>query len=149
MLGTVIQNVVVNLVGDGEYVVFHTKVADQFELFPAEYLPRGIVRRIEDDCLGVMLKSLAQFLCVESPLASRTLRRTQTDEARLRSADDRVRPIVLIEGLEDDDFVALVTDGQQGGDNGFRRTATDHDFSFRIDRQATPLLHLPGDGIAQ
>src|SRR6267142_1075206 len=75
MLGAVIQNVVVNLVGDRQYVVFHTQIAEQFQFPPAEYLSRGIVWRVEDDRLGVMLKSLAKFLFVKCPLTVRILSR--------------------------------------------------------------------------
>ena len=79
----------------------------------------------------------------------RDLRRTQTDEARLGSAQNRVGPVVFVEGLEDHDLVALVADRQQRGDHRLGRAAADDDFFFRIDVDPLPLLHLPGNRIAQ
>src|SRR5262249_9191494 len=55
MLGIVVQNVLVNLVGDGEDVVLHAQVADQFEFLAAEYLVRGIVWYVQVGRFGSLL----------------------------------------------------------------------------------------------
>src|SRR5580658_11068861 len=103
MLRSIVKNVLVDLVGDGEHVVFNAQVTNQFQFLPAEHLAGWVVWRVNNDGLGLRLavlvqKSLAQFLFVERPLVSRFLRRSQTDEARPGSAENRVRPIVLVEG---------------------------------------------------
>src|ERR1039457_5538021 len=112
MLRSIVENVLVDFVGDGEHIVFDTQVANQFQFFPAEHLAGGVVWRVKDYRLrvmlrGLVLKSFAQLLFVEhplapplaAPLAFRCLRWTQTDEARLGSAQNRVWPIVLVERL--------------------------------------------------
>src|SRR5579862_10004501 len=122
MLRPIVKNVLIDLVRDREHVIFDTQIANQLQFLPAENLARRIVRRVHDDGLGTMrgslvltdlwlrLKSLAQFLFVERPLASRHLWWPQTDKTRLRSAQHSVGPIVLIERLKHHDLVALVAD---------------------------------------
>ncbi len=132
-----------------EHVVLNAKVADEFEFLPAEHLAGRVIRRVQDDRLGVVPEGLAQFDFVERPLAVRGFGRMQFDEARLGAAQDRIRAVVFVERLEDDDLVALVADGEQGRDHGFGRAAADGDFFLGIDVQALPLLHLAGDGVAQ
>src|ERR1035441_5162789 len=75
MLRSIVENVLVDFVGDGEHIVFNTQVANQFKLFPAEPLAGGVVWRVKDYRLrvmlrGLVLKSFAQLLFVERPLAS-------------------------------------------------------------------------------
>ena len=149
MLRAVVENVLVDFVGDGEHVVLDAEVADELEFLPAEHLAGRVIGRVQDDGLGVVLEGLAKFDFVERPLGIRGLRRTQADEARLGAAQDRIRAVVFVERLEDDDLVALIADREQGRDHGFGRAAADGDFFLGIDVQALPLLHLAGDGVAQ
>src|ERR1035441_2958127 len=101
MLRSIVENVLVDFVGDGEHIVFDTQVANQFQFFPAEHLAGGVVWRVKDYRLrvmlrGLVLKSFAQLLFVEhplapplaAPLAFRCLRWTQTDEARLGRSEE-------------------------------------------------------------
>src|SRR5260370_41131882 len=114
MLRSIVKNVLVDFVGDGEDVVFDTQVANQFQFFSAESLAGRVVWRVNDDGLGVrlmgliwaglVLESFAPFLFVERPLAPCRLWWTQADKARLGSAQNRVRAVVLVEGLEDHHF---------------------------------------------
>ena len=75
--------------------------------------------------------------------------RTQLHKRGFRAAENRVRAVVFIVRLEDDDFIARIADGQQSGDHGFSRPATDGDLLFPDRPDALPALHLPGDCIAQ
>ena len=69
VLGAVVDDVLVDLVGDGEDIEFDAQVADQFQFFAGEDLAGGIVRSIEDDGFGVFVEGAAQFFFVEGPLA--------------------------------------------------------------------------------
>ena len=86
MLRPIIENVFVNLVGDGEHIELHAQVANQLQFRPRENLSRGIVGRVYDDGLGVLLKRSAQLALIKRPLTGRFLRRPQFDEPRLGRA---------------------------------------------------------------
>src|SRR6266403_6358094 len=84
MFRSIVKNVLVDFVGDGEHVVLNAHVTNQFQFFPAEHLAGRVVWRVNDDgfglvLTGLVLKSLAQFLFVERPLSSPSLWWTQTD----------------------------------------------------------------------
>ena len=134
-----VQDVLVNFVGDRQHVELNAQIANQFQFLTAEHLAGRIVRRVQDDCLGVMLEGLAQFQLVESPLAVGCLRRTQTNKPRLGSAQDGVRSIVFIERLEDDNLVSLVADCEQRRNHRLGRSAADNDFFFGIDFDSLPF----------
>ena len=65
MLGSVIQDVLVDLVGDGEDVEFNAQVSDQFQFGAGEDLSRGIVRGVENDGFGVFGEGSAKFFLVK------------------------------------------------------------------------------------
>ena len=60
-----------------------------------------------------------------------------------------VRPVILVKRLEDHHLVSGIAHRQQGRDHGFGGAAANRDFALRIDRDALPQLHLPGNGVAQ
>ncbi len=68
---------------------------------------------------------------------------------RAGPGEDRVRAIVLVEGLEDDHLVARVRHREHRGDHGFGGSAADGNLAFRVDLQPLPGLHLTGDGLPQ
>ena len=110
----IVKNVLVDLVGDGKHVKFHAQIANQFQLCASEYFSRRIIRSIQDDRLGLVMKRRPQFALVERPLSVRHARRTQFHKPRLGATQDRVRSIVLVERLEDHDFIARIAHRQQG-----------------------------------
>ena len=69
--------------------------------------------------------------------------------SRCCSAEECIGPVVLVEGLEDDDFVAGVRDGEQGRDHAFGCTAADRDFALRIVVEAVGALVFSGNRVAQ
>src|SRR2546430_16911546 len=95
MLGAIVQNVLIDFVGDAVGIPSHTEVADEFELRSREDFPGGIIRRVQNNCFGVRAKSSREFLFVERPIG-----RAQLDEPRRGPAQNRVRTVVLVERLE-------------------------------------------------
>ena len=108
MLGAIVQNVLIDFVGDAVGIPSHTEVTDEFELRSREDFPGGIIRRVQNNCFGVRAKSSREFLFVERPIGS-----AQLDEARRGAAQDRIWSIVFIERLEDDDLITRINDGHQ------------------------------------
>ena len=114
MLGAVVNNVLVDFIGNAISVPAHTEVADEFEFRAGEYLARGIVGRVENDGFGVRAEGGGQFFFVEGPVGS-----AQLDKAWSRAAENRVGAVILVERLEDDDFIAGIDDGHHRGHHGF------------------------------
>ena len=144
MLRAVINNVLVNFIGDGEGIPAHAEIANKFQFFAREYFSRGIVRRIDDDGLGLGAEGARQFVAIEIPV-----RRLQLHEARRGAGKNRVGAVILVERLEDDDFVAGIDDAHHGGHHGFGRAAADGDFALGIDAHALRALEFPRNGVAQ
>ena len=107
--------------------------------FAAEDLPGRIVRRINNDGFGLVVECGGQFRLVEGPV-----RPAKLNVSRSRAGDDRVRTVVLVERLEDDDFIAGIDDRQQNIDHAFGGTAANGDLALRIDidvRESVLSLH--------
>src|SRR5947207_1474568 len=70
----VVEDVLVDLVGDGKRVPLDAEVGDAAELLAAENLTGGIVGRVDDDGLGARIECGRELVRVEAPV-----RRTQLD----------------------------------------------------------------------
>ena len=140
----VVNNVLVNFIGDGEGVPAHAEVADEFQLLAREYFSRGIVRRVDDDGFGLGAERAREFVAVEIPV-----RRLKLHEARRGAGENRVGTVIFVVRLEDHDFVAGIDDSHHRRHHGFGRAAGDGDFAFGIDAHALRALEFPGDGVAQ
>ena len=142
--GAIVQNVLVDFVGNRQRVEFAAQAGDEFQFLPAEHLPGGIIGRIQNDRLGARGKRAPQFLPVEVPV-----RLAQRDEARGGAAELRIRPVVLVKRLEQDHFVARVDHRQERRNHPLRGAATDRDFTLRVELHAVGAGVLGGDGVAQ
>ena len=111
-----------------------------------------VVRRVEDDRLGPRRERPAQLVGVERPV-----RRAQRHPDRLRPGEERVGAVVLVEGLEDDDLVAGVDQGEHGRHHALGRAAADGDVLVGVAGDAVERPDLaaiacrraapPGDGV--
>ena len=127
VLGTVVEDVFVDFVGDAIGVPAQTEIANEFEFAKRENFPGRIVGRVDDDGLGAWAKRSGELVAVKRPI-----RRLEFYKARQGAGKIRIRPVILIERLEDDDFVAGIDDRHHAGHHGFRRAAADGDFAFGI-----------------
>ena len=81
MLFAVVQNVFVDLVGDRDDVPLVAEVGDRLKLFAGKDLAGRIVRRVDDDRLGVRVEGGGQLIGIEvsSPACSVTKRGVAPD----------------------------------------------------------------------
>src|SRR5579871_4095530 len=97
----IIENVLVNLVSDGEGIKLPTERGNDGQFLTRENLAGGVVRGVENDGLGTRGESTAQFVGIEAPVG-----RIQSDIAREGTAQLRIGAVVLVKRLEQDDLVA-------------------------------------------
>ncbi len=149
MRASVIDQVFVNLVGDGDRIPTLAQFGDEGQFVAREHLAGWVVGSVEDDGLRVGVECGSEMVSVEMPVAVCGVRRMQCYEPWRGVRQNRVRPIVLIEGFEDDDLIARVDDGEQRRDHRLGGAAGHGDLSFGIDRQPRKPRDFRGDGVAQ
>ncbi len=109
-----------------------------------EHFAGRIVRRVQDDRFGVRAKRGREFLFVKRPIGSAELH-----EPRRGSAQNRVGPVIFVERLEDNNFIARIDDRHHGGHHRFRRAAADGDLALGVVPYALGALKLFDDGVTQ
>ena len=120
------------------------EIGDLLQLRSREDLARGIVGAVEEDGPRARGDGLAQPVGIEGEA-----RRLQGHPDGLGAGDDAPRTVVLVEGLEDDDLVARIEEGEERGQHGLRRAAAHGHVPLRIDLHAVELLVLVRDRPAQ
>ena len=140
MAEAVVDDVLVDLVGDRQQVVLAAERGDRLELGAREHLPGRVVRAVEDDGTGPPRHRTLEPVRVE-----REVGRLQRHEHRLGAGDDAARAVVLVEGLEDDDLVGRVEHGQQRRQHGLGGAAADRDVKVGVDLHPVELAVLGGD----
>src|SRR5262249_36591898 len=108
VLSAVVDDVLVDLVGDGEQVVAEGQIGDLLQLRRREDLAGGVVGAVEDDGPRARGDRLPQPIRVEGERG-----RLEGDPDGLGARDDAARAVVLVEGLEDDHLVARIEEGQE------------------------------------
>ncbi len=96
----VIEKVFVDFIRYDEQIVPARKIRQRLNLRSAEYLPRWVARRINDDGLGLGRDRLFELSRVERPFRGPHL---HNHRHRLDCAQGT--GVVLIVGFEEDDFV--------------------------------------------
>ena len=140
----VVDDVLVDLVGDGDGIPPAAERGDRLELGAAEHLAGRIVWRVEDDRLRPVVEGGRQLVWVECPI-----RLVQRHVARRRAGQNRVGAVVLVERLEDHHFVARIDDGHHRGHHGLGRAAAHGDLLVGADRHAVAARELAGNCLAQ
>ncbi len=107
-------------------------------------MPVGL-RAVQDDRPRAGAESGLQLIGVDAPVGL-----AQRDVARDGAGQDGIRPVILVERLEDDHLVARINEGEHGGDHPLGRPAGDGDLGLRIDRPGrVEAGRLGGDRLAE
>ena len=141
----VVDDVLVDLVGEREQVVLQADRGDQLQLVAAEDLAGRVVGRVDDDRPRPGPDRGAQLVGVDRPVGL-----VERHVARHRAREDRVGPVVLVERLEDHDLVAGVDQPEHRRDHPLGGAAHDRDVGVGARRPARmPASRLRGDRLAQ
>ncbi len=144
MAEAVIDEKLINLVGNGIGIVSAALLGNQFELVGGKHLPRGIIGSVQNHRARAVSECGGEFGGVESPV-----RRMKPHVAGCRSANDGIGTVVLVKRLEDHDLVTRVDDSQQRSNHRFRSAAANRHLPFRIDLEARVAVKALGDGAAK
>src|SRR6266704_2348372 len=138
------DDVLVDLVRHRDDVVIGAQVRDRPELVAGEHLARRVVRRVHDEDLRAVRERGLQRFLVDGPIGPR-----HAHVPRTGAADDRIRPVVLVERLEDHGLVALVDEREHRGHHRLGRTARDHKIGLRVRVDPVEGLGASRDRVAQ
>ena len=121
-----IDDVLVDVIGEGDDVVGVAEPGDHLELGAREDLAGRVVRRVDDDPPRSRREGVAELVGIDPPV-----RLVERDVARHGAGEDRIGPVVLVVRLEDDDLVAGVQDRHHRRDHPLGRAAGDGDLRSR------------------
>ena len=136
-------DMLVDLIGNRDCIVPNAQLGDGLQLRSVQDSACRITGSVDDDGSGSIRERGRQALEVEWPT------RLERDVHRFGVGQNGVRPVVFIEGLEHNDFIAGIHQGQQNGNHRFGCAAGHRDFPVRICVQSVPLAVFPGQCFAQ
>ena len=145
VVGPVVGQFGVDLVGDHQDVVLGADARDHLNILFAQGGAGGVVGIIEDDGLGLGRDGRAELRLGDAELVLAL--RLDGDGHAVREGDQgAVRDVA---GLVINDLVAGVGDGADGEVEGFADADGDQDFIGRVVHAAEFLFHIGGEGLAQ
>src|SRR4030042_1950325 len=127
MFGSIVKDMLVNLISHCNDTPFQAKIGNELELFKRKDFTGGVVRCVDDDSLCLVIKCLGQFLLIEMPVWF-----MEGDESGLRITEDSIRTIILVKRFEYNNLLSGINDGHQGRDHGLRCPAADCNLFFGI-----------------
>ncbi len=127
VLGAVVQEVLVDFVGDDEEIVLDGEIGDDFKLGAGEDFAAGIGWGVDDDAAGTRGDGGAEVVEVDGPCRSSHRHGDGVDA----QGAERVE-VVSVERLEEDDLVAGIEEGHRGGIEGSGGTGGDEDFGIGV-----------------
>ncbi len=142
--GVVVYDVLVDLVGDGVAVPLQAKRRDLPELLPGEDLPRRVVRGVDHHRLRLRIVRGPQLRRVVGPAGG-----VKRHVSGRRAREDAIRAVILVERLEDDDFVPRVDQRLQRGHHRFRGAAGHRDLRLRVALDPVEASGFSGDRLAE
>ncbi len=144
MAVAVVQDVLVDLVREGDNAPLVAQPADPLQLRLREHLAGGVRWRVDHHHPGAGAERRLELRFVEPPL-----RRPRSDEPRLSPAHLQDVHMVGVERGEDHRLVARVEQGETGDGEAPGGTDGDEHFGVRVAGDPVVRLHLVRDGTAQ
>ena len=140
----VVEEVLVNLIGEEEEVVLAAGGGDCFDLRQGEDLAAGVGGGVEQDGAGARGDGGLERVGVEVPV-----RLGQRHQDGLDAHGFEGGGVVAVKRLEQEHFVAGIEQGHAGGVESAGGSAGHQDFGFRIVAEAVVALLFFRDGVAQ
>ena len=138
------HHVLVHLVAYQQYVGRCQQVLQRQHVGFRPHRGAWVVRRVDDDGAGLGRHGSADFVKVRAKRAW-----SEGNAYHHATCQLDVGHIAVVAGLQHDDFITRVDDGQDGGDDGLRRASGDGDLGGRVEAAAVQLLQFAGNRLAQ
>ena len=133
----------VDLIGDGVRVVPAAQLGDAFQIPTGDDPACWVVRRVDHDRARAVREGPGNAIEVQLFPAP------HGHVDRHGSAQKRVTIVILVEGLEDDHFVARIHDGQEHRHHRLRGSARHGNVGFRVHIHPVPVVVLKSHGVTQ
>ncbi len=140
----VVDEMLVDLVGDDDEIVFLRDLGDERQLLAAEDLARRVVGRVEQQQLGARRDRGAQLRRVE-----RVVGRAQRDDAPLCARHRDARRVRVVVRLEGDDLVARTAQRDQRSRDRLGRARGDEDLGIGVVVEPVEAPLVRADRVAQ
>ena len=141
---SVVDDVLVDLVHDGVYVVLDAQIRDDLQLIIGEHLAAGVGGVADEDGLGTLAEGVLQHIGVKPEG-----RGDQRHKDGLAVSHNRLGVVVLKIGGENDDLVPGVGEGEDGVHHGLGGADGHDDLPVRVQPAAHEAAALPGQGRAE
>ena len=138
----VVEEVLVDFVGEHEEVVAQGEIRNPLQLRPAIDLPGGIARRVDHDGLCPAGNRALQVGRREGPVRSLHADHPRDSFHRHQRAD-----VVAVVGFEDDHFIAGSQQRQTGAMKRPRGPGTHGDLGLRVCGETVVVRKLSGDSL--
>ena len=129
VLVRLVNNMLVNLIGDDDHIVFDGEIGDELQFIPCENSAGGIGGVAEDHAFRFRIGKCGFQLCA----VKGKLRRIERNENGFNIIENALHRVVFKVGGEDHHFVACVRDRHQRSHHGLRGTHRADDVFVRID----------------
>ena len=140
----VVDEILVNFIGEDEEVVLDGEGGDGFEFGGREDFAAGVRGRVDDDAAGAGRDGGAEGVEVHRPAG-----RGEGDGCGVHAQGAQGVQVIAVKRFEEDDFVAGIEEGHAGGLERGRRAGGDQDFAVRIGGHAVVACQLFGDRLAE
>ena len=142
--GAVVDEVLVDLVGDGQDIALDADPGHRVELGGTEHAPRRVVGRVEQDHPGPWPDSGGEGGGVEGEVGG-----PQGHDPPPGPGHGDGGGVGVVVGLEGDDLVARLAQAEHGGGDGLGGPHGDDDLGVGVVLQPVPAALVLGDGLAQ
>src|SRR3972149_12174166 len=99
MFGSIVKDMLVNLISHCNDTPFHAEISDELHFFLGKNFASRIIGCIDDDGLRFVIKGLSEFLLIKVPIWF-----MEGDDTRLRVTEDSIRTIIFIKRFEHNDL---------------------------------------------
>ena len=128
----VVKNMLVNFIRHRQHVPLLAKLGNKFHFGFFKNFTRGIIRRVDDDNFGFVVKSRGQFFFFKMPILLIVRGRVHFHVTGYGARENGVRAVIFIKRLKNNRFIAGVNNRHHGGHHAFGGAAANRDFGFRI-----------------
>jgi hypothetical protein len=126
-----VDDVLVDLVGDGDGVIGPAQVGDGLELAPVEDPARRVLRRVQHNGFCLVREGRFQLVGVEPEVWG-----AERHETRHSAGERDPDGVAVVVGLDEDHLIVGIDQTEEGGGQGLGTARSDRDLCLRVEGSA-------------